>query len=569
MARLVEQLDAQIAELLAGWNLYTTLLLLGIIGFIGWVVYDTQDADTHPLLLARQASASYVRQPGESAIYRSPEVPHGYPLRTGLSVKPPGSPPYSAGKDGDLRDIWRRVTGEIPLEKNANSVPSSGSAKIMTVYGKEGITDHKLEDITKEIGVIGQHLKSHKAKRVAVYLPNSIEFLATLFAGAFYGFSPILIPYNQPHQTIIELLIRTGADSLIAEAGSLPLADVSKGVSGLRSVIWTVEKTSRHMDWNEVPEGIGGNIDVSVWHQLVQDQRNGKIELPESKEKAPSVVFLWQEKPGKAAEIVEFTQQNLSAATGALISALPGPQRINPSDSFLPADTFTQSYALTLTLAALFAHATVVINSVAGPGVDLTLATRYVAPTIAVVSAETAAKLHSTTTTSITGSLKKLAHYLETKALTAGRLPTDSFLTRLNAPTRASVGSTPGKLRLVFVSERAGHNTPPLTSEDLSDLRIYTNARIIYALTAAKVAGAVAQTNVYDYRRGVTPSNKHSHFGVPLSSVEVKLKDTPGHKTTDDGAAGEVTVSGPAVAGGETSLGVNGTFREDHTLAYI
>ena len=77
MAGIVEELDEQIAHLLAGWNIYTSLLLVGILGFIGWVIYDTQDADTHPLLLARQAQASYVRHPGESAVYRSPETPHG------------------------------------------------------------------------------------------------------------------------------------------------------------------------------------------------------------------------------------------------------------------------------------------------------------------------------------------------------------------------------------------------------------------------------------------------------------------------------------------------------------
>lgn len=77
MAGLVEQLDAKIAELLAGWNLYSSVFLAAIVLFVAWVVYDTQDADTHPLLLARQSQASYVRQPGESAIYRSPETPHG------------------------------------------------------------------------------------------------------------------------------------------------------------------------------------------------------------------------------------------------------------------------------------------------------------------------------------------------------------------------------------------------------------------------------------------------------------------------------------------------------------
>ena len=182
---------------------------------------------------------------------------------------------------------------------------------------------------------------------------------------------------------------------------------------------------------------------------------------------------------------------------------------------------------------------------------------------MAVISAETAAKLHSTSNASALSGLKRFAHYIESRMLTAGRLPTDTFLTRLNAPSRATIGTTPGKLRLLFVSERAGLNTPPLTSEDLSDLRIYSKARVVYALTAAKVAGAVAQTNVYDYRRGSTPSSKHSHFGVPLSSLEIKLKDTPQHKTTDEQSAGDLTVTGSSVAGGEASLGVNGKLELD------
>jgi hypothetical protein len=77
MAGLLEQLDGSISEILAGWNIYTTLIAFTIVGFLTWIVYDSADADTHPLLLARQAVASYVRQPGESAVFRSPETPHG------------------------------------------------------------------------------------------------------------------------------------------------------------------------------------------------------------------------------------------------------------------------------------------------------------------------------------------------------------------------------------------------------------------------------------------------------------------------------------------------------------
>lgn len=254
---------------------------------------------------------------------------------------------------------------------------------------------------------------------------------------------------------------------------------------------------------------------------------------------------------------------------GALITSLPAVHRLNSSDTFLPVDAFTHSYCLCLTLAALFSHATVVVQSVAGPGVDLTLATRSIAPTVTVVSAETAAKLHSTTKSSVTGGLQKLAHYLESRMLAAGRLPTDNVLGKLNPPVRADIGTTPGRLRLMFVSERQGLNTPPLSSEDLSDLRIYTKARVVYALTSAKVAGAVAQTNIYDYRTGETGSNKHSHFGIPLSCVEIKVKDTAQLKTTDEQIVGELVVSGSSVAGGEASLGVNATLRDDHTLAYV
>ncbi|KAF1918604.1 hypothetical protein BDU57DRAFT_554073 [Ampelomyces quisqualis] len=559
MAGLLQQLDGALSALLDDWNTCSTLLALALLAYLSWLVYDTADADTHPLLLARQAQASYVRQPGESAVFRAPETPHGYPLRTGLAVRPAGAPMYSAAKDGDLRDIWRRVVGDIPLERGATS---AGTATVMTVYGSDGLAEHNVDGIGKEIAIVGQHLHDHGAKRVAVYLPNSIEFLAALFAGAFYGFTPLLIPYNQPHKTLVQLLVQTKADALIAEAGSVPLSDVIRGASGLRQIIWTVEKTSRHMDWSEVPEGIGGKIDVSVWHELVQDNQAAAA-LPTGSEKAPGIVFLWQEAVGKPAEMVEFTQQNLAAAVGSLLTALPAAQRFNSSDTFLPADAFTHSYSLCLTLAALFSHSTLIINSVAAPGVDLTLATRSIAPTIAVVSAETAAKLHSTTSSLALNGPKKFAHYLETRMLTAGRLPTDNLLTRWIAPSRALLGTTPGKLRLLFVSERAGLNTPPLSSEDLSDLRIYTKARVVYALTAAKVAGAVAQTNVYDYRRGPVPSNKHSHFGVPLSSLELKVKDTPQHKTTDENIAGELIVTGSSVAGGEASLGLNGEFASD------
>lgn len=175
---IVQQLDAQLEQLFAGWNIYTTVLCIGIVTYLIYPIFFIQDPDTHPFLLARQSSPYFVRQPGESAVYRSLETPHGYPLKSGLNVKDPGAPRWASGKDGDLRDIWRKAV----LGPTGDDGKSTGNpADILTVLGNERVVNHKLEDVSKEVNAVGEYLTQHAANRVALYLPNSTEFLVTLF----------------------------------------------------------------------------------------------------------------------------------------------------------------------------------------------------------------------------------------------------------------------------------------------------------------------------------------------------------------------------------------------------
>lgn len=225
------------------------------------------------------------------------------------------------------------------------------------------------------------------------------------------------------------------------------------------------------------------------------------------------------------------------------MASLPMRQRLTPSDLFLAADAWTSTYPLCWTLAALFSHASVAINSVATPGVEFGAAFGTVAPTVVVASAETAEQLHAETKLGAAGGLKGIAHSAATSALDAGYMPVDTFFTAFNAPHRAAIASTPGKLRLVLVSERAGAEAPPLSSHDLSDLRIFTGARVTYALTAPQVFGAVSQSSMFDYRRAEGGKNKHSHFGAPMSALEIKVVDTDVHKTTDERPSGQVSTS--------------------------
>lgn len=73
--------------------------------------------------------------------------------------------------------------------------------------------------------------------------------------------------------------METKSDILVAGAGSLPLRELLPKYPNLKQVIWVVERSSRHMDWNEVGEGEGGKAEIAVWHDII-DERQASSELP-------------------------------------------------------------------------------------------------------------------------------------------------------------------------------------------------------------------------------------------------------------------------------------------------
>lgn len=175
---ILQQVDSQLEQILAGWNIYTTIicLILGI--YLIYPLFYYADPDIHPLLLARQSSASPVRQPGESSTFRSLETPYGYPLKTGLNVKEAGAPKWTSGKDGDLRDVWKRAVSG-PVDNDGK--PTGEPGKVLTVLGKEDVVEHSFAKLSGEINAIGQHVKAHGQGRVAIYLPNAVELVVALF----------------------------------------------------------------------------------------------------------------------------------------------------------------------------------------------------------------------------------------------------------------------------------------------------------------------------------------------------------------------------------------------------
>jgi hypothetical protein len=174
----LEQLDTVLLSLFAAWNVYTTIFATGLLVYVVYPWLTWRDPDTHPLLLARQASTSPVRQQGESAVYRSIEVPYGYPLRAGLGVKDHGAPKWSSGRNGDLRDIWR-TAARGPLKEDGSSTGKRG--KVITVLGNQRLIEHDLDDMTQGINVIGRYVQDFNGECAAICLSNSAELLSSIF----------------------------------------------------------------------------------------------------------------------------------------------------------------------------------------------------------------------------------------------------------------------------------------------------------------------------------------------------------------------------------------------------
>lgn len=346
------------------------------------------------------------------------------------------------------------------------------------------------------------------------------------------------MPYDQPLEKIISQLKQSNADTVIAAVGSFPFDVITRSYPALKQLIWVVDEGSKHMDWNEVPEGTGGAVNVSTWQQTLQDHdATVGAELPhiDRQSTVKGVSAFWP-----SGELVHYTQANLAAGIAGQLSSIPSVQRIKPSDVFLPVDSLWEVYPLIVTLTALYSNASLVLNSVAGRTSDLVLATQGCAPTVIVTGPETLARTHKETKARLDSKLYNIIHWLQNRSLVQhGVMPLSTVFSRAYDSLRPILGTTPGKLRLIFVSEQVGAPSETLSLETLSDLRIFTGARFVYALTASQVAGAITQTSVYDYRVDESDQGS-SHFGAPVTSVELYLKDTKTHRITEESSSGEV-----------------------------
>ena len=243
------------------------------------------------------------------------------------------------------------------------------------------------------------------------------------------------------------------------------------------------------------------------------------------------------------------------AAIGAQLSALPRQHRLAPTDLVVPLASPTETYPLIMTLTALFSNSSLILTSVSGPSTNYLAAFHQVCPTVIIAGTQTMSQFCTGREKSLASKSVALGHWWKSRSLEAGTMPKSS------KPPH----TTP---RLIYTYDVAGASTVPLSTSDMFNLRIFTGARLVLALTDYRVAGAISQTNVLDYQGHGVGSESASHFGPPLSCLEIKLKETE-HRKIDDGTpTGKLVVTGPAVVGGETVVDQVMTMTDANTLAY-
>ena len=138
---LLLKLDQTVSDIFGEWDIVSTALFASVVFSFFYFIVTARDPDAHPMLLARQAQASPVRQEGESAVFRCHSAPHGIPLNSGLNIKDPGDSKWTRGRDGDLRDVWRRV---VAGGQDRDGKETGENGKLFTILGSEQIVEHNL-----------------------------------------------------------------------------------------------------------------------------------------------------------------------------------------------------------------------------------------------------------------------------------------------------------------------------------------------------------------------------------------------------------------------------------------
>lgn len=154
-----------------------------------WIQAELYDVDV--AVLQNQTSVSETRKEGESAVYRSVDVPHGAPLTAGLSIQVG----YQL-RDGCLKDIWR--------------FSMDGQNTQISWMGNKSYTTRQFNAILHQIAAylqkLGVQSRDGSYPRVAVCVRSLFESPAAMafILSAFFVSEITIVNYTGPITSLPE-----------------------------------------------------------------------------------------------------------------------------------------------------------------------------------------------------------------------------------------------------------------------------------------------------------------------------------------------------------------------------
>lgn len=271
--------------------------------------------DVDILALLNQSSISHTRKLGETAIYRSIDVPHGLPLSTGLRIRSG----YNL-RDGNLKDIWYNCI--IDLKESTNS--NNNNKRINFIKDKDSINLLKLNKLCHSLE--NSINNSTNFKKFTLISPlNSINSIIVLFTSLFMN-SNFTLNYIPSNEFNLNNLSLNDSDLIFTISENIPI--LLRHLESLNKIIVLDEISDKFLkNSNKIikfSDFVNSIDDDASDNDLKYDYNPNDIKI----ENNPLIISTNK-------SITKFYQRNFVSAISSQLMSLPKDHNWNSSDNLL------------------------------------------------------------------------------------------------------------------------------------------------------------------------------------------------------------------------------------------
>ncbi|KTW32376.1 uncharacterized protein T551_00466 [Pneumocystis jirovecii RU7] len=503
---------------------YILLFLITVTLFLS---FFNRYPDISPYLLEYQSSFSHFRNSGESAIYKNRIIPSDlFFLKEKIFY-------FETTYYKILRDI---------LQEGLNKKSKS---KIYSVFGKE-IHEFSYDDLKKKILSFQSYIFNFcsNIKKLAVFLPNTLENFIASIAAHFSGLTLVVIPVleNIDFSFFMEIICTVKPDLLIISDNIFSLNDLKK--IRMISEIILVTKQSNYLTLE--------NIDptIKIWDNICNSE-NLYFEKIFNTVQDTLIMFVNIEKNRKFT-ISEFSHLNFISAYIGLKNDILEKCEFTDKDIFQSTIPYLDNFSRIVLYSTFVAGSSIIFKSEFLNISDSICHNLF--PTILLVPSETILYLANKIDSYLNSSIFSFWYKWSISSLNNGRISKGiPFIYK-------SLGIT-NKLKLLLTS----YTFENFTDLDISQIRTIQaglGTKITRSLCCNRIFGPISSTNPNDYRHKV-------HFGPPSSTLEVKIVNLNSENEFEL-TSGHIFARGLSVTFKDTDnwvyTGLNGIFGEDGCL---